>query len=202
MQSWTSEVYRSLVQILYWREYRYAEGRNGTLLDLECDILAQEIEAEENGGPEVEIGNDWLRRYEAGGWRRKTGHYYFTTPRPDRLKTVLDFVERSGHVTRAAVEEHIGDAARAQRIAAERGYDLFGDQRILAGTFRGMFHGSICVDEPVIEVILLIHFIPGEAYFRTRLLQVAYHRRNADRLETGESSLKRWSQLIVKNDDS
>lgn len=181
MQSWQTEVYRSLVQILYWRDYRYAEGHRGTLLDFECDIMADTFADDGPYAKDAELGNDWLRRYEAGGWSRKTGEYYYTVPRPDRRKAVFDSVEHSGLVTQAAIAPHTGDAGLAERIAAERGYGRFANQRILAGTFRGVFHGRGKSDEGMIESVLLVHFIPGERYFRTRLLRAYYSR------HTGES---------------
>lgn len=176
MSKWIAETMRSAAQLCYWRNYRYVQSERGNELDFQCDILAPCIEAEMAGGPEIFVGGDWLRRYMTGGWNRRTGHYYHTVPGPERLQAINDFIARKNMLTAAALQDHTGDAHHAARIAAMRKFNRFADQRLLAGTFRGTFHGSIETAYGMRESVLLIHFLPGEAYFRTRLFQAEYRR--------------------------
>lgn len=166
--TYSNEIIRLITEIAYCRDFRYANCR-GTLLDFECAILEPLIVAETEIGPEVEIGNDWLRRYMTGSWRKTDGHYFYTMPRPERLEMVTRYLKEQGLLVPAMLREHTGTISEAWRIRDARGYRL-SDNRILGGTFRGVYSGSACTAGGQNETFLLSCFVPGEDLFRIRLV--------------------------------
>lgn len=92
MQTWNSETQRYLVLLTYWRDYRYKRPVRGTLLDFECDVFLGDFVADGPLDEEQSIGGDWLRRYMDGGVNRKTGEYYFTLPRAERLEAIRAYI--------------------------------------------------------------------------------------------------------------
>lgn len=173
MSKWNLETLRSLLEIAYHRDYRYTEGQRGTLLDLECAVMEPRIEAEINGEPEVFVGGDWLRRFMTGSWRKTDGHYFYTVPRRERLVLLHRYLGEQGLLLPAMLSEHSGRIGPARRIRDERGYRL-ADQRILAGTFRGVFAGSVTTPEGISEAVMVICFVPGDDLFRIRVFRAWY----------------------------
>ena len=182
MSKWNLETLRSLLEIAYHRDYRYTEGQRGTLLDLECAVMEPRIEAEINGEPEVFVGGDWLRRFMTGSWHKDTGHYFYTIPRRDRLQMLYRYLEEQSFLIPAMLNDHNGRIGPARKIRDERGYRL-ADVRILAGTFRGVFAGSVTTPEDISEAVMVICFVPGEDLFRIRLFRAWYRGATAEGIE-------------------
>lgn len=171
------EAVRVLLEICYWRDYRYAYGERGTLLHLLCDVLEPLIEAEDCGGPEVSISGDWLRRFMIGYWRQGDGRYIYTIPTEERLKLIAQFLARKGMIIPAITSDHMGDYLAAQFIRDRRKY-RFADQILLSGTFRGAFYGETPLVDCGSKSALIIYFVPGEDFFRVRLIRALFARRD------------------------
>lgn len=171
--TYKSEIQRLLSETAYFGDYRYCEDMRGTLLDFECDILEPLIENEIFGGPEINIGGDWLGRYMSGRRKKDTGEYYFTTPGPARLKLLTENLERNGYMISSILEDHSGDITEARTIQHQKGY-RFANQKLLAGTLRGAFIGFAEMDYGIAELVLVACLVPGEDLFRMRLFQTHY----------------------------
>lgn len=173
MKKWQIEVNRTLGELAYFHQ-TIDGARRGTLLDFEAEVMADSFVYENPFFDGVNIGGDWLRRHIIGGWNKRTNDYYFTIPRPDRLQALTAFIAKKGFVIDIAIDDHREAMNSAWRIALLSGFDRFADQRLLSGTFRGMFHGVRAGDGELQEFILLVHFIKGEPFFRIRLIQCDY----------------------------
>ena len=177
---WNSEVLRSATQAVYWHSYRYALGERGTVLSMALDILADSFIDEGPFSSETTEPYEWLRRYMDHYRDGKTGRSVYTIPRPDRHKAVQAFIEPSGFLTPAALLDHNEPAYAATYVASSRGYDRFADQTLLDGTIRGTFMGTALTATGLSQCVLLCHFLKGEEYFRVRLFETVYQRRERE----------------------
>ena len=174
--SWQIQANRSLAEMHYFCDYRYAPGTRRTLLDFECDILSPLIEKEECGGPEVHIGGDWLRRNITGHWQQTDGQYVHTNPNPERTALLLTHLKNNGYHVSSILDDHQGDLDAAITIRDEKSY-RFADLTVLAGTFRGAFIGKNETNQGIVELALFIFFVPGEDLFRVRIFETFYSRK-------------------------
>ena len=164
------EALRILLEIAYYRFYRFSDGGRQNLLDLLADILNPLIEAETMGGPDTALIGDWLRRFMFGYWRKSDGHYIYTVPHPSRMELVLQFLEERGLVIPFLVAAHQGDEEDAQTIRRKHGYN-YADARLLAGVFRGLFYGETLNENEGVKASFAVYLIPGERMFRVRFLR-------------------------------
>jgi len=114
--TWAYEAMRSLGQLCYWRNYRYARPRGGTALTYTNDVADFQPVLKSDDVDEYE-GCTWHERWYAGYHECRTGRYVFTKPQPDRLAAALAYIKNAGVVTAVALAAHAGDLEEACRYA-------------------------------------------------------------------------------------
>ena len=190
--NWDDEIRRALTEAAYHIFYRYRNDVRGTWLEFfndlqpvdpwiedspESETIEEEESNEEDEEPPIE-DDEKLRRYGVGYWEKSSGRYIYTTPQSPLFDAILDFLEDKKFLTTIATTDHVQSAYIASVVATANGYDRYADQRLLAGTFRGTFFGTTLKASGLTQIVLMIHFIPGEEYFRVREIQVFYDREN------------------------
>lgn len=171
--SYQREIVRSLAEMDYWRNY---EQKGFTHMDMalltmeyNADLYEQFIESEEDlEGKSAIVAYEWYPRFFRGYHDTKTGLHTYTKPKPRRYASLMERLSDVYPYLHIYLCDHLADHEQAIHIAEQRGYDRFADQRRLSAYFRGFFLGSSVMSGTRTIIILSIHFIPNEQYFRVR----------------------------------
>ena len=166
---------------VYFRDYRFAEGRRRSMLDMECDIKADLIADEIEGLNEVQIGGSWLEHMMPGSFNKKTGHFYQTFPREGSLnrRLLLEFLDNKGFLHDLIMAPHDGAYQIAENIQKKQGYK-FSDPELMRGRFRNVYSGAVLVPNGVLETAIFIVMQRDETIFRVRIFEVFYRCRDGD----------------------
>ncbi|MCB2062400.1 MAG: hypothetical protein KDE25_02895 [Novosphingobium sp.] len=105
--TWSSEILRSLGQLCYWRDYRYADRLGGSALTYANDVIARQPLIKANGDLDDCEGYTWHERWYGGFHETRTGRYVFTTPQPHRYKAAVDFIAEAGLIAAIAIAPHM-----------------------------------------------------------------------------------------------